>query len=658
MVFSALLSSSADRDRDRALAKATRPTSPAPAAFIFDEADLQPPDAPDAPDLRELNASLEALAAVFPDIQFDVFREMLASFEGESRLALVADALLKNRVQSVKGRWKVVEGPDARPAAHDMFRSEEYKKAVGHLAWHEFKGLSKSTINAVLAESNFAYLEARPTLVQLSSKSWRFALSSLFFRRRLVSSWEAEHDPLVLWKSSGCGSLVPYIKATGDAGLDRELFQALILPLKQRARAEQESKDLALAQSLNEQEAEALDSMFECACCFSDCAFEQMTSCHEEGHTICFGCVQHAINEAVFGQGWQASINPATGTLKCLAPDGNACPGCISTEQMHRAMMAERKGAEVLHRLEQRLAEHSLAASALPLVRCPFCSYAEVDELYVPRGEACLRYRAHNLFTLAAFFVLFLCAMPALLATVLLASLVALVLGTSHSRPGDGLARALRASIARHRRRRRGLRFVCRAAGCGRASCLGCGKAWVDVHVCHESALVALRTQVETAMSLAIKRVCPRCNTSFVKTAGCNKLTCPCGYKMCYVCRRDIGGDGDGPDVGYRHFCQHFRPQPLGGGQQMAPCTECQRCSLWESEDTEKVLREARREAERRWLETEDRELSGAEKVFLETGQGRGAALGLARRWVDRLRKGRWPTLDELCDIVMDNILV
>ena len=173
--------------------------------------------------------------------------------------------------------------------------------------------------------------------------------------------------------------------------------------------------------------------------------------------------------------------------------------------------------------------------------------------------------------------------------------------------------------------------------------------------MCHESALVALRTQVEQAMSMAIKRVCPRCNTSFVKTAGCNKLTCPCGYKMCYVCRKDIGGTpgepggGNGPDVGYRHFCDHFRPE--GDARQ---CTKCNKCSLWEAEDTDEVLRQAKAQAEQRWRETEKRELSGAERAFLETG----VAVHGAHIDVAGVLRGQWPTVEELCNFIVENLFV
>ncbi|KAF3354448.1 Nicotinate phosphoribosyltransferase [Verticillium dahliae VDG1] len=57
-------------------------------------------------------------------------------------------------------------------------------------------------------------------------------------------------------------------------------------------------------------------------------------------------------------------------------------------------MLEETKGAEILHKLDQRLADHSLLASGLPLIRCPFCDYAEVDDIYLPQHEDSLRPRA------------------------------------------------------------------------------------------------------------------------------------------------------------------------------------------------------------------------------------------------------------------------
>ena len=77
----------------------------------------------------------------------------------------------------------------------------------------------------------------------------------------------------------------------------------------------------------------------------------------------------------------------------------------------------------------------------------------------------------------------------------------------------------------------------------------------------------------------------------------------PTGTRAVEIRERFDGGDGSGdggPDVGYRHFCDHFRPE--GDPKK---CTQCNKCNLWESEDTEQVLRRAKEEAERKWRETE-----------------------------------------------------
>ncbi|PNH46715.1 hypothetical protein VD0004_g1429 [Verticillium dahliae] len=659
MPFTVLLGTSADRRLSHRSSKSSLtspPTEPPEPRleYIHDEAQLQDPPE-ECPDLRELNNSLEALAALFPNVQPEVFREMLANFDSESRLAVVADALLKNHVNWVKGRWRIAQdnaSSDASAALptvppKDAFRSDEYKKAVQALAWTEFKGLTRAAVNAVLAEFNYSYLDARKTLLDLSAKSWRFTISSLFSRRKPATAGDAENHPLVIWRSTGHGSITPTLRATGNAELDRELYDELIRPLKDRARATQLDSDRGLARALNSEEAEAVDALHECCCCFTESTFEEFTQCNADGHMICFRCVRLALTEAVFGQGWHSSIDTHAGTLRCLAVDGAGCGGHIPAHHLHRAMLEETKGAEILHKLDQRLADHSLLASGLPLIRCPFCDYAEVDDIYLPQHEDSLRPRADGVLS-AVFLLLCVGSIPFLMPLVLLSSLLCLAMTTSRASLATHWSRALH----RRRRRRRGPKFTCRAPRCGRTSCLACAKPWADVHVCNESSLVALRTQVEQAMSLAIKRVCPRCATSFVKNSGCNKLTCPCGYKMCYVCRKDIGGP-DGAGEGYRHFCDHFRPDG-----DPRPCDECDRCNLWESEDTDEVLRRARDEAERRWKETEARDLSGAERVFLDTGFAPAAPARDDLSVEHVLRAGRLPSVAQICDLVVENLFV
>ncbi|KAL2126402.1 hypothetical protein VTI74DRAFT_974 [Chaetomium olivicolor] len=660
MGFSGLLGTAGDRAQKprgttaHITASPPRTTTPdTPLEHIADESHLKPLD-PEAPDLRELNACLDALAAVFPDIQVEVFREMFASFDGESRLALVADALLKNRVSWVKGRWRVVakdgQPEDVLVPKKETFRSPEYKQAAKTLAWHEFKGLSRSTINAVLAESNYSYLDARQTLVDLSSKSWRFTISSLFLRRKPVSARDAENHPLVIWRSTGHGSIVPTLKSTGNAELDHELFAALIMPIKERTRSKLEAEDRRLAMELNAAQATDLQSTIECACCYADFPFEEFTSCNTQGHMICSKCVQHSITEAVFGQGWNRCIDKDTGTLRCPAVDSDGCDGRIPQHDIHRAMLEVKNGAEILHKLDQRLADHSLLTSGLPLIRCPFCAYAEVNDIYIPPNVSDFRLQPACIVGVICGFLVGILApvlLPVFLVLFLVASGVYSALNNRQESLLGRLQTEFREALARRRRRLRGLRFDCQNPACRKASCLNCNKAWVDVHVCYESTLTALRTQVEQALSLAIKRVCPRCNTSFVKSSGCNKLTCPCGYQMCYVCRKDIGGDG--PGAGYQHFCQHFRPH--GDARK---CNQCSKCNLWETENMDEVLRKAQEEAERKWKEREQRELSENERVYLETGwsaQATGQGIGAA------LRRGELPKLAEVFDWVLEHLL-
>jgi len=680
-VFSGLLSSSSRRGSNTdtvqgpSASLSRRATSSSDDFYVFDESELAPVE-PETPDVRELNNSLEALATCFPDVQVDVFREMLSSFDDESRLAVVADALLKNKVSWVKGRWRSMEPPDAkgmeekddddnedawkedgcpsgafegdctRPhvPTSEVFRSTEYRDAVQDLARAEFKGLSRSSINAVLAEQNYNYLRARQTLVDVSSKSWRFAFSTILFRRKPVvnASANGQEHPLVVWrKSNSQGIALPCIKGTGCAELDYELYTHLVKPLRMMARKKQESSDRETAVQLNKEEADAENAMLDCECCFTDSTFEEVTSCSSHGHIICFLCVQRTLKESVFGQGWHGAVDEEKGVLKCPAMEADGCDGHISSSHLRRAMLQVKKGTEILRKFEDRLANHNLAAAGLDLVHCLFCNNAEVDD---PSGTTLQlrKYRNPDYIpaTLWAIVAILVSSTISFIAAAIQFFLDLLPIQRKH------IQREFEAAQARYCRRMRGPKFVCQNKRCGRASCMVCHKAWIDVHVCYESSLIALRTQVEQAMSMAIKRVCPKCSTAFVKTEGCNKLTCPCGYKMCYVCRQDIGAK-TGPHAGYQHFCSHFNP--LGNGR---PCSQCTRCNLYENEDTEKILSRAKEEAEKKWREENNaRQLSHAERAFVESGVVNTTARG--RLWYN-LTMGRLPTMADLCDVYVE----
>ncbi|CAH1170276.1 unnamed protein product [Phaedon cochleariae] len=54
------------------------------------------------------------------------------------------------------------------------------------------------------------------------------------------------------------------------------------------------------------------------------------------------------------------------------------------------------------------------------------------------------------------------------------------------------------------------------------------------------------RTYIENKMTEALTRTCYKCHKTFIKTNGCNKMTCACGAKMCYLCGAAIND--------YSHF--------------------------------------------------------------------------------------------------------
>ncbi|XP_057310878.1 uncharacterized protein LOC130648798 [Hydractinia symbiolongicarpus] len=132
--------------------------------------------------------------------------------------------------------------------------------------------------------------------------------------------------------------------------------------------------------------------------------------------------------------------------------------------------------------------------------------------------------------------------------------------------------------------------FRCQNPSCLKETCRYCQEEWnehfgLPCKEVEKKTVKNLRTTYEEKMTEAKVRACWQCKTIFLKSSGCNKMTCRCGAKMCYICRQ--------AKIDYGHFCQHFREPGHG-------CTKCTKCSLWTdpTEDDDRAVAEIQKEAE------------------------------------------------------------
>jgi TRIAD3 protein (E3 ubiquitin-protein ligase RNF216) len=114
------------------------------------------------------------------------------------------------------------------------------------------------------------------------------------------------------------------------------------------------------------------------------------------------------------------------------------------------------------------------------------------------------------------------------------------------------------------------------------------------------------------AMSKAVTRLCPTCSKEYVKHDGCNKMTCTCKTKSCYLCGVKVDS--------YDHFCGHKKTK----GQLACHCGKT--CELFTStERMEAWDRKARYKA--------------GKKVLKETGMDKKEI----RRFLKRPEKKKAP---------------
>lgn len=355
----------------------------------------------------------------------------------------------------------------------------------------EFKGLSKSTVQGVMAENNCSYTRSRATLLEIAEKSWRFSFSSFFRRSARLTTISSSPPP------TGCEELDLELYALGDEG-----------------RYEQIATDRALAEKLNEEEHAAAEELVECECCYGDYAWELTAAC-TEGHFFCHSCLIKSVQEGVYGQG--NNIVAERSTIRCLSSSAQpACDAFVSLDLLKAALPED-----VLISLEDRTAAESLEMSGLQLVKCSFCGYAEVDE---PRSFR-VKASARAILIVAAF-----------LASVSLAALsnkswllvfLALPVGIMPNlRPElptylSSCFSHIKKVVQRIQVRRRGTLFKCDNPRCKKESCTECSKEWAPFHKCFQKEEDGVRVHVEKAMANAVKRtVCP--SPWLLRSCGCS----------------------------------------------------------------------------------------------------------------------------------------
>jgi hypothetical protein len=549
--------------------------------------------------LADLNHMMEQLSLLFPNIMPVVFREMLIICTGESALHVVADQLLKYPEKWVQGRWKtsiqetgLVQDirQDLKPAVpvEERFRREEYKQAARSALYEEFRSLRKSTIDAVTAENNHSYTRARPILQGIEAKSWRRTFKNLFSKPKRPTEDKLDKHYMLVWArtSDGLNKFWPRVRETKDFELDEELHEDVLSPLLERERAKQEKVDFALALRANEEEARDAQALYECECCFHDASFEQIATCTSGGHVSCFSCISRAATEALYGQSWLRNIDHIHGSIRCLTPSPRQeCSGCIPLDVAQRAII-QNLGVEPWLQLESSIAKEALSKTGLPLIHCPFCSYAEIDDPSVTVNLSHYRLNTSHVIQSISLCLLALILLP------LMEGFAFFCRVSSRGREPN-ITLMISTSLARlYNSKYRSRRFICCSPQCALPSCISCRKVWSDPHICFESTALSLRKTIETARTAALKRTCPQCGLGFIKESGCNKLTCRCGHTMCYICRQGLGQFSGGE--AYSHFCQHFRP---AGGK----CGECERCDLYQAPDEDTLVRRAGEIAEKEW---------------------------------------------------------
>ncbi|CAO3674489.1 unnamed protein product [Umbelopsis vinacea] len=497
------------------------------------------------------NQYLKYLATeLFPNCHVTLLRECLLK-QKHSHIEAVCHSIFQRTQLPVRLQPGVIE-------RHELITSERYRANALAQLTHDYPNVWKSSIRAVMAENNYNYLKSHAQLAEMGTGGF----------------WISIRNLLRHWSPTTSSSNVPPV-------IDNSELAEELSILRKRTMEDQERTDKMYALSLNEQEYAKAGEYISCECCFDDCTFEQLCSCSTGDHLFCKGCIEMYISEGVFGQGNLRGVSP----IACMNSSSD-CQGIFPRHFLEATL-----STNVWKAYDQSLTKEEISQSSSAIVQCPFCEYCEIDDHIRPLAVV------QEFIPVLVFFMACIIELPAVfaIATWLRGIAAYFTLFFVHISVQWVLHFAdwrdqVRIVHKRVQDKRRGKAFQCRNSACGKLSCLLCNKAVKGLHSCKEDVQDGYRLYVEKAMADAVKRTCPTCNLSFQKSDGCNKMTCRCGYTMCYVCRKDIGKES------YAHFCQHFRELP---GRS---CTECTKCDLYKTESEDLSVRRAARKAKQEYL--------------------------------------------------------
>ena len=463
-----------------------------------------------------------------------------------------------------------------------LYKSRDYIEGGNRRLLNAFPQLWKYIVRSVFEESGYDYVLAYERLEAFAENNyWWNKMTSFLFPQR------QQYD-------------------TDDMYEEFLMFDISILDAKLLRR--QERDDHQYAVELNREIYEYYRQSITCDCCFSDVPFEEMIGCVSEGHLVCLHCVSKYIQELTYGE---AALDTLSLRIKCISSTAGSCSSCYSLHELGRKL-----DSDLWSSFNRTVTVLNMQKSGTKFLECTRCHYAEyyVVDKYFNLFQSTKMHVQKTLRDLKLTFgdTFANLQIPLFSAIVLLLTIHPVILFMCVIMIFFG--NFARQRYLRHRNRElqsmtspNPLADIFKTNGSGNVddskpvdlfkckncrtiTCTICNAATDEAHVCQvRNEEDELRVSIERAMTNAIIRTCPLCQTQLMKSDGCNKITCKCTYAMCYCCRKDIRQES------YSHFCQHFRAVP-------GPCTKCNRCDLWKSPDEEKIIMEAAEHARQQFM--------------------------------------------------------